>query len=236
MALSDLFGLSSSLGQPLTPEQLAALPYLSMPQQGAQPPTASAPQAQGAAPAASAPMPHGFLGVGSPVRDFLGHLGDALLVGSGEKPAYQGRIDDRETQGALQNYMGDPAGSIAKLMRVNAPLGISLLAANAKAKQEADMAKPDAVRELLAAGIDPSSDEGKAALQAHLGKAPVAGIAEYQYYKAGGGRLPFADFLRIIHPPGGGTFEETGGGAPSPAPSSGGALRYNPQTGGWSPE
>lgn len=226
MALSDLLGLGSTLGAPLTPDQLAALPYVNVPQQPpqAQPQPQAPPQVQ---PQARPP------GSPSKFRNFLGALGDALLVAHGEQPLYQQRVKDQETQSALRNYLTDPNGAIAALMKVDPGTGINLLAANAKAKQEADLAKPDAVRELIAANIDPSSPEGQAALQAHLGKAPVAGIAEYQYYKQHGGTLPFADFLRIIHPPGGGTFEETGG---SPAASSGGALRYNPQTGGWDPE
>lgn len=230
MPLSDLLGLGSALGAPLTPDQLAALPYVNLPQQPqqAQPQPQAPPQVQPQPQAQGRPA-----GSPSKFRNFLGALGDALLVAHGEQPLYQQRVKDQETQSALRNYLTDPNGAIAALMKIDPKTGINLLAANAKAKQEADLAKPDAVRELIAAGIDPSSPEGQSALQAHLGKAPVAGIAEYQYYKQKGGTLPFADFLRIIHPPGGGTFEETGS---SPAPSSGGALRYNSKTGGWDPE
>lgn len=222
-SLADFLGLlgagagasqAYSPGAALTPDQLAALPNINMR------------QAQGAT-SAQAPKPS----FGSKLKDLIGGLGDALYSAAGGRG--EGEYAHQQTQSALSNYLGDPQGSIAQLMKVNAPLGISLLAASAKAKQEADQAMPEPVRDLRAMGIDPSSEQGKELISAHLGKAPVAGIAEYQYYTKNGGKLPFSDFLRIIHPPAGYDLQETGGGS---APKPGGALRYNPQTGGWAPE
>jgi hypothetical protein len=226
MSLADLLGLTGATagmdptaGTALTPDQINALPYANVPQQGG----------------LAQRLPHGFLGVGSPVRDFLGRLGDAMLAAGGNTSRpYDKRIHDKEINTALQGYLGNPSGAIANLMQVDAPSAVKLMQAQAKARLEAEQAKPEAVRELQAAGIDPGSDEGKAALQAHLGKAPVAGIAEYQYYRQNGGTLPFADFLRIIHPPADYDLQETG--APAAPRQGAGALRYNPQTGGWDPE
>lgn len=248
--LATLLGLSGIMGgsggaQPLqdpTPDQVNALPPVQltpamyhMAGQGA--PDPSAQGAGPAAPAAFNPPQDGLLGgafgVGHPLGNFLGILGDALRAQHGLEPVYQPRLQQQRTQSALQNYLVDPQGAMANLMKVNAPEGISLVRANAQAKYDYAKSLPPELRDLSAMGIDPTSPQGQQILASHLGKAPNPVITEYEYYQRHGGQLGFGDFVRLVHPPAGGSLEESSAG---PARGSSGALRLDPQSGQWIPE
>jgi hypothetical protein len=52
--------------------------------------------------------PQGFGGGvgGGGLRDFLGHLGDALLVANGHQPMYAARAAERKRSAALQQFLG----------------------------------------------------------------------------------------------------------------------------------
>lgn len=236
--LADLLGLSATSATPLSSDQLAALPPVALPPAALQMYAANNPgvapgaptSATGAAPTAAPAQHHSF---GSGLRDFLGGIADALSQATGGQPMYE----QSQEKSALSDYLGDPAGSMQKLMQVNPQLGISLMSAQAKARYDYERELPPELRDLHAMGVDPSSPQGQQILQSKLGKTPNAVITEYQYYRQNGGQLGFGDFVRLIHPPMGGSLEETGGSgdrASPPAPSQP-ALRYDPQN-GWVPE
>jgi hypothetical protein len=62
----------------------------------------------------------------SKFRNFLGALGDALMVGHGGQPLYHQRMQQQQTQGALQGFLQDPDAAIAALMQVDAPKAVEL--------------------------------------------------------------------------------------------------------------
>jgi hypothetical protein len=66
--------------------------------------------------------PHGP----SKFRNFLGALGDALMVGGGGQPLYRQRMEEQRQQSALQGFLTNPDQAIAQLMQVDAPTGIAL--------------------------------------------------------------------------------------------------------------
>lgn len=98
-------------------------------------------------------------------RNVLGIIGDSILQGHGRQPIYGPLHEKRQLQGALQNFLTDPDGAIQALMQVDAPTAISLYKMVHPTKAE-----PDIIAELKAAGIDPTSDEGKSILKEHLNR------------------------------------------------------------------
>jgi hypothetical protein len=62
----------------------------------------------------------------SKLRNFLGALGDALMVGAGGKPLYHERMLQQHQQSALQGFLTNPDQAIAQLMQVDAPSAIDL--------------------------------------------------------------------------------------------------------------
>jgi hypothetical protein len=242
MSLASLLGLANAAPsaataqpQPLTPDQLDALPYVNVPnRQPMQTQSTAAPPPQQPA---HRGLFSGGLHVGSPLGNLLGTLGDILLVGSGGEPIYQGRLKNQRIGEALNSYLGNTDQMLSQVFHADPSTGVALY----KIRHPAE---PDFMRDMRAAGIDPQSDEGKQLVSAHFGKQPVAGIAEYQYYKQQGGKLPFGDFLRILHPPAGGSLEETGGAQSAASavgevtatnPQTGDRIRLNPSTGQWEP-
>ena len=61
------------------------------------------------------------LGVGGRTRDILGTIGDALLVGSGNRPLYRPRKDQELMADALQNFTDDPIEAIKRLNAAGFP-------------------------------------------------------------------------------------------------------------------
>lgn len=195
-------------GQDLTPEQLNALPQIVVQQR-------SAP----AAPAAHAP---------SKFRNFLGAIGDALLVANGGQPLYQQRRQRQQIGSALSTYLGDPM--LSQVFQADPDTGVALY----KMRHPAE---PDFLRDMRAVGIDPATDEGKSLVAAHFGKQPSAAIQDYQYARANGYQGDFASFVRdYLRPQLQSPIMIPAGAQPVPQPSAQPALRLNPQTGQWEPE
>lgn len=207
MGLADLLGLSSAaaaapqVGQDMTPEQLNALPYVNV---------------HGRAPAAAAPAaaPQSG-GLGNALRGIFGALGDGLLAQAGRSPIYTpAMLEEQKRQrlgSSLSQYLGDTDPMLGQIFQADPETGVALY----KMRHPAE---PDFLRDMRAAGIDPTTEQGQSLVAAHFGKQPAAGIAEYQYYQQHGGTLPFGDFLRILHPPAGGSLEETAGAPAGNAP------------------
>lgn len=104
-------------------------------------------------------------GNGLGFKDILGILGDSILQAHGRQPIYGPLHEKRQLQGALQNFLTDPDSAIQALMKVDAPTAINLYKMVHPTKAE-----PDIVVEMRAAGIDPTSEEGKALIKEHLGR------------------------------------------------------------------
>lgn len=81
-------------------------------------PQAAVPQQQ-AAPAA-APKKRGG------VRDFLGKLGDAMMVANGGEPLYEQRLREERIGGALAQYLGTNDPALAEILRTDPRAGIEL--------------------------------------------------------------------------------------------------------------
>jgi hypothetical protein len=69
----------------------------------------------------------------SGLANFLGRLGDALLVGTGHDPIYAPMLKDREAESrkqhlgtALANYLGDSDSALAEIFRADPEVGIDL--------------------------------------------------------------------------------------------------------------
>lgn len=221
-SLADLLGLSSAaaaapqVGQDMTPEQLNALPYVNV---------------AGRAPAAATPAAAPQQDHVSPIRDFLGKLGDAFLVGSGAQPMYQPRRDAERLSSAISSYLGNGDKQLAAVFDADPATGMQLY-------KMVHPAEPDFLRDMRAAGIDPTTDEGRQLVAAHFGKQPSASIQDYQYARSNGYQGDFASFVRdylrpqlqapVMIPAGAVPVGQAGGGKPN--------LRLNPQTGQWEPE
>jgi hypothetical protein len=211
MALADLLGIGDgALIQPPRPAYGGF--QFDLPQA---PAAAAAPQA------AQAQAPH----QPSKLRNFLGAIGDALLVAHGQQPLYRQRMDQQRQQQALQGFLTNPDQAIAQLMQVDAPSAVKLYTELHQKQNE-----PELVQELRAAGIDPTSDQGRQILVQHLGAsgADPASVREYQFAKGQGFAGSYLDFLNqrggpLIANNGDGTFtivpRAMVGGQPSAAPS-----------------
>jgi hypothetical protein len=197
MALADFLGML----QPQQPQPTNDLGFAAArPGYGAQfnLPSAPVPQAQ-----AQGGYGHGLGGI-------LDRIGDALLISHGMAPMHYQRAQQQQLSSALSSFLGADQ-TLAPIIAANPEVGAALY----KIRHPED---PELIREMLAAGIDPTSDEGKAILRDKLtGGNDTGSIKDYRYYQSTGGKLSFGDFLRILHPPGGGTFEEDGGGEAAPA-------------------
>lgn len=108
MSLASLlgFGGNMSMGQPLSPDQLDALPFVNV---GGQ-------RQQGHG---------GALKIGSPLRDFLGALGDYSLMRGGRDPVYQGRRQRERSGSALSQYLGDADPMLAQLLQADPETGLA---------------------------------------------------------------------------------------------------------------
>lgn len=113
MALADLLGAldGNLLGLPQRPAYGGY--QFDIPQAAPQ----AQPQMAQAMPAAHTP---------SKFRNFLGAIGDALLVGGGGQPLYRQRMEEQRQQTALQGFLTNPDQAIAQLMQVDAPSAIKL--------------------------------------------------------------------------------------------------------------
>lgn len=186
----------------------------------------------------------------SKFRNFLGAIGDALLVSHGMQPMYRQAQQERQLNSALQGFLTNPDAAIASVMQIDPMTGIKLYQ-----MQHPKAETPAIVGELQAAGIDPTSEEGRAIIKNHLsssGGAPSS-VEEYNFAKANGFSGSYMDFLNqrggpLIANNGDGTFtivprNMVGGGAPAPTPGevtatnpkTGEKVRYNPQTHSWEP-
>jgi hypothetical protein len=118
MGLADLLGLAGGIPQP----DLAADAPMSMDvplvssMQGVQQP--DIPQIQ---------QPrHGLLSGSGGIRDFLGFLGDALLVSSGHAPIYQTRMRQKKLGSALSQYLGSSDPMLASIFETDPETGLAL--------------------------------------------------------------------------------------------------------------
>lgn len=59
-------------------------------------------------------------------RNLLGKIADALVVGYGGAPIYEGRMKERDTTRALKGYLDDPQESLRRLMQVNPDAAVKL--------------------------------------------------------------------------------------------------------------
>lgn len=101
MALADLLGLDSapqaSLGGPSLASVAGGLPQAAMPQE-------------------HHGMFSGGFGVGSPLRNFIGALADALSVAGGGQPLYQQRLKEQRSRSAVSQYLGNIDPDLAGLL------------------------------------------------------------------------------------------------------------------------
>lgn len=112
-------------------------------------------------------------GLGGGIRDFLGILGDALLVQSGHQPMYGPTKQRKRVGQALQSYLGNLDPGLAEIFAADPETGFALYKmAHPAAPQDLEI-----VRELRAAGIDPQSEEGRAIIKGHLSRGEGAGSA-----------------------------------------------------------
>ena len=106
MALADLLGLSGAIAAPdLTtpaPVNLGQVPAQTVPVNITMPQANLAPPQQGP----------------SKLRNFLGAIGDALLVAHGQQPLYRQRMEQQRQQQALQGFLTNPDQAIAQLMQI----------------------------------------------------------------------------------------------------------------------
>jgi hypothetical protein len=58
----------------------------------------------------------GGMSVGSPLRNFIGALADALSVAGGGQPLYQQRLKERRSQSAISQYLGSVDPELAGLL------------------------------------------------------------------------------------------------------------------------
>jgi hypothetical protein len=108
--IADLLtlGLPQGNGSPFSVQTPTALPNY-----GAQ-----AQQSVNDAQPLAASQPHT-----SKLRNFLGALGDALLVGGGGQPLYQQRQLQQQQTAALQGFLTNPDSAISALMQVPGQVG-----------------------------------------------------------------------------------------------------------------
>ena len=71
------------------------------------------------------PAPVGFERPGG-LRNFLGNLGDALLMGAGADPIYNPKMQERELGAAMAAYMGADNPALAEIIRQNPAVGRQL--------------------------------------------------------------------------------------------------------------
>lgn len=186
--------------------------------------------------------PHG-------VGNFLGKLGDALLMASGRAPMYAPMMQAREAQERQQqvgqmlgNVLGRLDPSLRDLVSADPGTGLEIF----KLLHPQAGVPPETIRLMQAAGIDPQSSEGKAIIQQHLqgggaspstfereltalGIDPHSDEARELYY----GRNSPAGYLLKPPPRGGGT-PAAGGDVTATGPN-GEKIRLNPSTGQWEP-
>jgi hypothetical protein len=186
-----------------------------------------------------APQSHGGIG------NFLGRLGDALLVANGRPAIYA----QRQQNAALANYLGQIDPSMGDMVNngVDAPTALALY-------KMQHPSPPDIIQEMQAVGIDPNSEQGKQIITSHLNgsSSGPSSVQEYEFAKQNGFGGSYMDFLNqkggpLIANNGDGTFtivprNMVGGSAPAPSgevtatnPKTGQKLRLNPQTNQWEP-
>lgn len=108
--------------QSVNPQQVPAVL-----QQSLEPLQATPEQLQKMAPLEGLPAHKGIFGIKGTLRDVLGTLGDALLVGSGNKAIYQPGRQQEKVSDALVGYgPGKEADAIARVMQVNPEMGMKL--------------------------------------------------------------------------------------------------------------
>lgn len=124
------------------------------------------------APVAQQPRRHGG------VRDFLGKLGDALLIGSGGEPLYAKHKAQQQLGEHLAAYLGSTDEALAQILRDDPATGIDLLKLKAQQQPKPEQA-PAFVRELQAFGFDP--DEQKAIARRRYTRPIIVGNADTGY-------------------------------------------------------
>lgn len=189
-ALAGLIG-NAPMGAPATP---MAAPQQAMPQQR--------PGLFG-----------GGLSVGSPIRNFLGALGDALLVSQGHQPLYQQRVKQQRLSSALSGYLGDIDPGLGAIMEADPETGFALW----KAKHPASEV-PAALKEFEyykgLQGGDRSSYENFLKLT-HPGMMSPVTLGANDTIEGGG--VPDAGEVTATNP------------------ATGEKVRLNPQSGQWEP-
>jgi hypothetical protein len=111
----------------------------------------------------AAQRPHGFLGG---LRNVLGNIGDALLVANGADPIYRPRKEQAAQAQMLGNYLGriDPAFAQMLASGMNPQTAVTAY----KIVHPEAVAAPEEIRLMQAAGIDPTSEEGRAIIRNKL--------------------------------------------------------------------
>ncbi len=105
------------------------------------------------------PMYHGLKG-------FLGMLGDALLVAHGVAPMYRQQQQQMQANSALQGFLTNPDQAVAALMRIP---GQEANAIDLYKAVHPSTENPEVVKDLIAAGIDPKSAQGKQIILDNIG-------------------------------------------------------------------
>jgi hypothetical protein len=147
----------------------------------------------------------GPLGVkvgGGGLRDFLGNLGDALLVANGAKPIYRERQNAKRISQALSSYLGDTDQALAQIFEIDPEAGLALY----KLRHPANEVPADIRNYQYYQGLPDEQKHG------------------YENYL----RLTHPGFMAPITLPEGATLETPGAAA---APSGGEVTATNPQTG-----
>ncbi len=118
MSLADLLGMASG---GVTPDNLLGMPP--RPAYGGYqvelPPQAAPQNAQAQAVPQAPHQPSKF-------RNFLGAIGDALLVSKGLPPLYHQRMEEQRQNQALSGFLTNPDQAIAQLMQADPKMGIEL--------------------------------------------------------------------------------------------------------------
>lgn len=171
MNLGDLLGMGGSMpnfggGNPLDPFGQPGDFSATFPDQPRQPWDERMPEPRAAMPQMPQPKSRG-----NGLLNVLGVIGDALLVHSGRAPIYGPRMQQRRMGEALGNYLGKLDPGLAEIIAQNPEVGFQLYKMmHPPAPQDLEI-----VREMRAAGIDPTSEEGRALIKGHLSRGGGAG-------------------------------------------------------------
>lgn len=99
---------------------------------------------------------------GGGLGNFLGRLGDALLIATGEQPQYEPRQRQKRVGEALSGYFGGRDPRLAAILREDPEAGLAIY------KMMQPDKEPDEIRLMRLIGIDPASEEGRAIITRKL--------------------------------------------------------------------